>query len=66
MRLHAVHDECSKFFKFVRPFNHPWSSSVALLSSKIGFSATFCFTRYDFRAGFWGVMGHPCLGIIPV
>ncbi|KAM4130982.1 hypothetical protein ACJW30_01G143700 [Castanea mollissima] len=20
---------------------------------------------YDFRAGFWGVMGHPCLGIIP-
>ncbi|KAG1346480.1 putative protein ENHANCED DISEASE RESISTANCE 4 [Cocos nucifera] len=21
---------------------------------------------YDYRAGFWGVMGHPCLGIIPV
>ncbi|URE45395.1 hypothetical protein MUK42_21516 [Musa troglodytarum] len=20
---------------------------------------------YDYRAGFWGVMGHPCLGIIP-
>ncbi|XP_065858643.1 uncharacterized protein [Euphorbia lathyris] len=20
---------------------------------------------YDFEAGFWGVMGHPCLGIIP-
>lgn len=20
---------------------------------------------YDFRAGFWGVIGHPCLGIIP-
>lgn len=20
---------------------------------------------YDIRAGFWGVMGHPCLGIIP-
>lgn len=24
------------------------------------------FTRYDFKAGFWGVMGQPCLGIIPV
>ncbi|KAA8524173.1 hypothetical protein F0562_010396 [Nyssa sinensis] len=23
----------------------------------------FCW--YDFRAGFWGVMGQPCLGIIP-
>lgn len=22
--------------------------------------------RYDYRAGFWGVMGNPCLGIIPV
>lgn len=22
--------------------------------------------RYDFRAGFWGVIGGPCLGIIPV
>lgn len=22
------------------------------------------FDRYDFRAGFWGVMGGPCLGII--
>ncbi|AQK59352.1 Extra-large G-protein-like [Zea mays] len=21
--------------------------------------------RYDYRAGFWGVMGQPCLGIIP-
>ncbi|RRT71590.1 hypothetical protein BHE74_00032321 [Ensete ventricosum] len=21
---------------------------------------------YDYRAGFWGVMGQPCLGIIPV
>ncbi|KAK1275570.1 hypothetical protein QJS04_geneDACA011102 [Acorus gramineus] len=20
---------------------------------------------YDYRAGFWGIMGHPCLGIIP-
>ncbi|KAJ0989315.1 hypothetical protein J5N97_007671 [Dioscorea zingiberensis] len=20
---------------------------------------------YDYRAGFWGVLGHPCLGIIP-
>lgn len=33
---------------------------------------TLCFlslivvTRYDYQAGFWGVMGHPCLGIIPV
>jgi hypothetical protein len=22
--------------------------------------------RYDYRAGFWGVMGRPCLGMIPV
>ncbi|RRT82749.1 hypothetical protein B296_00000349 [Ensete ventricosum] len=21
---------------------------------------------YDYRAGFWGVMGHPCLGILPL
>ena len=26
----------------------------------------FCSLRYDYRAGFWGVMGGPCLGIIPV
>lgn len=26
----------------------------------------FAFIRYDFRAGFWGVMGQPCLGIISV
>jgi len=24
------------------------------------------FSRYDVRAGFWGVTGQPCLGIIPV
>ena len=23
-------------------------------------------SRYDYRAGFWGVMGGPGLGIIPV
>lgn len=23
-------------------------------------------SRYDYRAGFWGVMGQPCLGMIPV
>jgi hypothetical protein len=22
--------------------------------------------RYDYRAGFWGVMGQSCLGMIPV
>ena len=26
----------------------------------------FVLNRYDFRGGFWGVMGGPCLGIIPV
>lgn len=26
----------------------------------------FLLYRYDFRAGFWGVLGGPCLGIIPV
>jgi hypothetical protein len=23
-------------------------------------------SRYDYRAGFWGVIGQPCLGMIPV
>lgn len=30
------------------------------------FPSLIVVTRYDYQAGFWGVMGHPCLGIIPV
>jgi hypothetical protein len=30
------------------------------------FFFSICLTRYDFRAGFWGIIGGPCLGIIPV
>ncbi|RWW20741.1 hypothetical protein GW17_00015131 [Ensete ventricosum] len=42
------------------------SSESYIPSAKIlfldgGFASSF---RYDYRAGFWGVMGHPCLGII--
>lgn len=33
----------------------------------MGLFGSFTFpNRYDYRAGFWGVMGHQCLGIIPV
>lgn len=47
---------------------------VTLFCSVVNFSwnvtLTFCsyilYTRYDYRAGFWGVMGQPCLGMIPV
>jgi len=29
-------------------------------------NSDFALNRYDFKGGFWGVMGGPCLGIIPV
>lgn len=65
--------------KSFRPFNqslghsgckvsvngHPISDNLIKKAEKLAGPISPGNYWYDYRAGFWGVMGHPCLGIIP-
>ncbi|RWW46604.1 hypothetical protein BHE74_00047456 [Ensete ventricosum] len=46
---------------FICAYRRSYIPSAKILFLDGGFASSF---RYDYRAGFWGVMGHPCLGII--
>lgn len=59
---------CAFCMNFILGFR----SNIVLFCSKLQlecyltFYSYILYTRYDYRAGFWGVMGQPCLGMIPV
>ncbi|XP_026656835.2 uncharacterized protein LOC103696830 [Phoenix dactylifera] len=57
----SVKDDRSK----VSVNGHPISDHLVKKAEKLAGPVYPGEYWYDYRAGFWGVIGHPCLGIIP-